>query len=134
MLDQEPPIALDLMTKKEKQVAKTFISVEFQEILEKYLPTLKKENKYLIQTSRNGKIDEEALNKILKGLAKRAGINLRGSLTWHEGRRLFLRVASEQGINQWSARMLVGKAVPKDILAYVNGVELRNDFLKMSKS
>ena len=43
-----------------------------------------------------------------------------------------MRTAASLGVNQWNARMMIGKAVSKDILTYVNGVNLAKDFLKVS--
>ena len=132
--DQEPPVPVEIMTRKEGQPAKTFISAEFKEILGKYLPNIDKNNKYLLQSARKGHLDEETLNWILKDLAKRANLKLRGNLHWHSGRKLFMRTASSLGVNQWNARMLIGKSVSKDILTYVNGVNLAKDFLKVSNT
>lgn len=36
------------------------------------------------------------------------------------------------GVNSWNARLLVGKAVEKSIATYINGVQLKEDFLKIS--
>ena len=91
-----------------------------------------KENKYLLQSARKEHLDEETLNWTLKDLAKRTNLNLRGNLHWHCGRKLFMRTAASLGVNQWNARMMIGKAVSKDILTYVNGVNLAKDFLKVS--
>jgi len=130
--DQDAPVAIEILTRKKGQVAKTFISMEFKEILEKYLRTIDKDNNYLLQSARKGHLDEETLNWTLKDLAKRASLKLRGNLHWHCGRKLFMRTAASLGVNQWNARMMVGKAVSKDILTYVNGVNLAKDFLKVS--
>lgn len=127
------PIQIDIMTEKEMQPAKSFISVEFQELLAKYLPTLKKENPYLLQSARKGHLDDESLNWTLKRLGERAGINLRGmKLHWHIGRKMYLKIASSLGVNEWNCRMLVGKSVSADILTYLDGVALQNDFIKVS--
>ena len=45
---------------------------------------------------------------------------------------MVLRTASELGLNQWSAKLLVGKSVSADIMTYISGVQLRNDFVKLS--
>ena len=130
--NQEAPIPIEILTRKKGQVAKAFINQEFKEILDKYLLNLDQNNKYLLQSARKAHLDEETLNWILKDLAKRANLNLRGNLHWHCGRKLFMRTAASLGINQWNARMMIGKAVSKDILTYVNGVNLAKDFLKVS--
>ena len=46
--NQEAPIPMEIITRKKGQVAKSFISQEFKEILDKYLHTLDKNNKYLL--------------------------------------------------------------------------------------
>ena len=90
-VDKEAPIPIKLVTQKEKVIAETFISQEFKEILEKYLPTLKMKNKYLLQTNRSGHTRDEELNQSLEKLAERAGVKVLGRLTWHCGRKLVLR-------------------------------------------
>lgn len=47
-------------------------------------------------------------------------------------RKLFIRTAASLGVNEWNARMMDCKAVSKDILTYVNCVNLAKDFLKIS--
>jgi len=77
-------------------------------------------------------MDEDSLNWTLKNLAKRANINVRGNLHWHCGRKLFLRTCAESGINIWSAKLMCGKSIPKDIETYINGIQLKEDFAKIS--
>jgi hypothetical protein len=133
VLDKEPPVEIVVRTKKEGVNANTFVSEEFKEYLSKYLPTLDKNNAYLLQSARKEHMSEDSLNWTLQELAKRANIKLRGQLHWHCGRKLVLRTATSLGINQWSANMLVGKAVEKDIATYIQGVSLTKDFLKLNQ-
>jgi hypothetical protein len=51
---------------------------EFNDSLVKYLPLLKKDNPYLLQSARREVVDEDSLNKTLKTLATRAGIDNKG--------------------------------------------------------
>ncbi len=126
------PIPIQILTEKEEIVAKTFISEEFNGLLSKYLQTIDKENPYLFQSSRNGYLSGKRINAILKELGDRAGIKSHGLFRWHIGRKLFLRTCAELGINQWNAKILCGKSVSPDIATYINGVQLTNDFLKIS--
>jgi len=109
------------------------VSEEFREYLPKYLPTLDKNNMYLLQSARKEHMSEDSLNWTLQELAKRANVKPRGQLHWHCGRKLVMRTATSLGINQWSANMLVGKAVEKDISTYIQGVSLTKDFLKLNQ-
>jgi len=43
-----------------------------------------------------------------------------------------LRTAAELGINRWNAKLMCGKSVSRDIETYINGVQLRQDFIKVS--
>jgi len=127
------PIPIMILTKKEEVVARTFISEEFKGLLDKYLDTIDKTNPYLFQSSRNGYLTTKRINAIFKDLGKRAGIKTHGLYRWHIGRKLFLRTCAELGINQWHAKMLCGKSISPDISTYLNGTQLKNDFLKLSR-
>lgn len=131
-IGQDPPVPIDILTSKEGIVAHAFISEESLEQLKVYLPTLRPNNKYLWQSARQGYLDEETINWIIKGLAEKARIQLTGSLRFHCFRKLFLRTAAELGINAWNAKLLVGKSVEKSIATYINGVQLREDFVRIS--
>jgi hypothetical protein len=128
----ETPIPITINCGKEETVAQTFISEEFQQLLQKYLATIDKTNPYLFQSARQGNLSEKQIDRILKSLVKRAGIQNHGSFRWHCGRKLVLRTSAELGINQWSAKMLVGKSVSPDIATYIQGAQLRNDFIKLN--
>jgi hypothetical protein len=65
-------------------------------------------------------------------LADRAGIKTHGIFRWHIGRKLFLRTCAELGINTWNAKIMVGKSIPADIMTYINGVQLKDDFLRVA--
>lgn len=125
------PVPLKLYAKKEGTIYRTFISKEFQDLLKLYVPTLEY-GTWLFPGKRKGKhISNDALNWTLQELAKRAGIKTNGNLRWHCGRKLVLRTAAELGINQWSAKALTGKSIPKDIATYIEGLDLKKDFLKL---
>jgi ribosome recycling factor len=131
ILDQEAPIPITIRTKKEGVNCYTFISKEFKELLATYIPNLDKSNKYLLQTMRRGHMDEESLNWTLKNLADRSNLKSKRKLHWHLGRKLVMRTSAQLGINQWNCKMLVGKSVPKDIETYINGIQLKEDFVKL---
>jgi len=133
VLNKEDAVEIVIRTRKEGVNAHTFVSEEFREYLSKYLPTLDKNNLYLLQSARIEHMSEDSLNWTLQELAKRANIKPRGQLHWHCGRKLVMRTATSLGINQWSANMLVGKAVEKDISTYIQGVSLTKDFLKLNQ-
>lgn len=132
-VDGKLPIPILIHTRKEDVVARTFISEEFKELLAKYIANLDKSNKYLFQSSRLGHLSQKRINAIFKDLGKRAGIKSNGLFRWHIGRKLFLRTCAELGVNQWNAKLMCGKNVSADIATYINGVSLKNDFLKVSK-
>jgi site-specific recombinase XerD len=128
----QPPIPIMIHTQKEDVIAQTFISEEFKGLLEKYLNTLDKSNKFLFQSNRKGNLSAKRIDQILKDLAERAGIKTHGLFRWHIGRKLFLRTCAELGVNAWNAKIMCGKSVSVDIATYINGVQLKNDFIKVS--
>jgi site-specific recombinase XerD len=134
-LDEEPPVPIQILTKKEGIVCQTFISSEFQELLKRYLPTLDKNNPYLLQSRNKGKnLKPRQIDYILKGLVQRAGINNGTQLfRWHTGRKLVMRTCQELSISVWTAKMLVGKAIPMSDATYLEGANLKNDFIKLNK-
>ena len=68
----------------------------------------------------------------LQSLQKKAGIDAKGQVFgWHIARKLFLRVAAENGVTSWNAQMMVGKSVDKSISTYINGIQLKNDAIKV---
>lgn len=127
------PMPILIHTRKEDVVARTFISEEFQKLLGNYLKLIDTNNEFLFQSSRNGYLSEKRINAVFKDLGKRAGIKSHGLLRWHIGRKLFLRTCAENGIVSWNAKMMCGKSVSADISTYINGLQLKNDFLKVSK-
>lgn len=131
-LNEDPPVPLRIYAKKEGTIYRTYISAEFQELLRLYLPTIEKETKYLLPGKRKGShIDNDILNLTLQQLAEKAQVKLNGNLRWHTGRKLVLRSCAELGINQWSAKALTGKSISKDMATYLEGLDLKKDFLKL---
>jgi integrase len=128
----EYPIPIQIMTRKEEVVARSFITEEFKNLLEKYLPLLDKSNKYLFQSKRKLHLSNKQINNIFKNLVKRAGIENHGLFRWHTGRKLVLRTCAELGISSWSAKLIVGKSIPASDDTYIHDANLKNDFKKIS--
>jgi len=128
----EEPQELIIITGKENITAHVFIDPEFQKLLAKQIPVLKKDNKYLFQSEKGGHVKEKQLLRRLQSLQKKAGIDSKGKVFgWHLGRKLFLRTCAELGITSWNAQLMCGKAVDKSIATYINGVQLKNDATKV---
>jgi len=131
-LEEKAPISLRLRAKKEGTIYRTFISQEFKELLKLYLPKI--EGKWLLPGKRKGRpISNDALNWTIQNLAVRSDIKVKKLLRWNCGRKLVLRSAAELGISQWSSKALTGKSIPKDIATYIEGLNLKPDFLKLHK-
>jgi integrase len=130
-LEQEAPIPITIKARKEGTVYETFISQEFKELSQLYLPTVKGE--WLFPGIRKGShAKDETLNITLKNLAKRAGIQLHGRLHWHCGRKLVMRTGAELGISPWIIKRMVGKSIPKSDDTYLSDMNLKEAFLKLS--
>ena len=130
-LDQEPPIPLRVFASKEGTIYRTYISDEFLELLKLYLPTIP-DSKWLFPGKRKeSHIDPDILNLTLQNLAKKAQIKVSGNLRWHCGRKTVLRVGSQLGLNQWSLKALTGKTISPDMATYLEGLQLKDDFLKL---
>jgi len=132
-VEGECPIEISIYTKKEGIPNRTFISQEFKELLNQYLPLLDKNNPYLFQTKK-GHLCPKRLDGIIKDLFKRAGLKAKGSIRWHLGRKLFTRVCAQIGIPTWNTKIMLGKQIPINDLTYVQGVDLTEDFRKLSNA
>lgn len=129
---EQAPIPIEINTKKEQVLARTFISEEFKQLLDKYIPLLNKQNPYLFQSKRKQHLSTKQIDNTLKSLIKRAGIVKHGLFRWHTGRKLFLRTTAELGLSTWSAKLMCGKAIPASDDTYVHDAELKNDFIRIS--
>ena len=133
-LDQEPPIMFDVMTGKEEVVAHGFLSNETIELLKLYLPTLKKDNIYLLPSNARRHISDEWLNRLLQKLVDKAQIELNGkSLTFHCFRKMFLSTAIDSGIGLTAGKKLCGKAIPKSDDTYLTTMRLGEKFTQLKK-
>jgi site-specific recombinase XerD len=134
-LDEEPPIAFELLTQKEKIPAHCFLSQESVDLVKTYLPTLRKKNNFYLFSS-NGKshISDEAVSKMLKRLAERAQIDLNGKrLSFHCFRKMFLSASIDSGIGLTAGKLMCGKAVPKSDGTYLTTVKLRELFIQLKR-
>ncbi|MCJ7635091.1 tyrosine-type recombinase/integrase, partial [Candidatus Bathyarchaeota archaeon] len=122
-----------LNTKKESVVAHIFVSPEFREILNKYLNTLDKSNKYLFQSAKNEYLTSKHLNYMLQELGRRAGLT--NNIFFHLGRKLVFRTGLELGIPNPNMKLLLGKSVPiSDGTYYAENINLRPDFDKLHQT
>ncbi len=134
-INQEPPVAFDVMTGKEEVVAHGFLSAETVELLKVYLPTLqKKENPYVFPSNGNRPISDEWLNQLLGKLGEKAQIDLNGkSLTFHCFRKMFLSASIDSGIGLTAGKKLCGKAIAQSDDTYLTTVKLREKFVQLKK-
>ena len=129
VLEQEAPIPLKIRASKEGTLYESFISQEFKDLLELYMPTIK--GKWLFPGSElGGHTKDKTLNRLLQKLAKRANIRLHGSLTWHCGRKLVYSTGAALGIPADLRKKLIGKSVHHSDDTYLE-VELKEQFLKI---
>jgi len=134
-LNQEPPIAFDVMTGKENVVAYGFLSSETVELLKVYLKTIKgKENQHLFPSNGKRAISEDRINSWLKKLANKAGINLQGKqLSFHCFRKMFLSASIDSGIGLTAGKKMCGKAIGKSDDTYLTTVQLQKKFIQLKK-
>lgn len=133
-LDQESPIPFDLITEKEEVLSKSFLSQQTVNLLKSYLRTLPKDNPYLFPV--NGEhYDPEAINKRLRVLKKKAKIMIpRGKrLRFHCFRKRFLSECANLKVDINTAKVLVGKSVPTDMLTYLSEVDHKKAFQEVHK-
>jgi len=133
-LDQEPPIAVDIITNKEEVMAHGFLSEETVSLLKVYLPTLKKDNVYLFPSNAQSHISDEWLNRLLQKLAAKAQLDLNGkSLTFHCFRKMFLSASIDSGIGLTAGKKLCGKSIAKSDDTYLTVIKLREKFIQLKK-
>jgi len=122
------PLEILVSTHKEEITAHIFVDLELQDLLKKYIPLLK--NEFLFEG-----ITTKQLLRRLQTLQKKVGFKLTGKVFgWHIARKLFLRTGTELGVNQWSLKMMTGKALDPSIATYIRGVSLVEDARKISNA
>jgi integrase len=128
-LNAEPPIALgEIYTVKEGVTAKPFLSADGVQAVKHWLTVLKNSGK-LDANKKMLKLGKRELSKILKRLAKKAGIQLGTEEVRFHQLRVFLvtRLSQVVETNRW--KQIVGKEVPES--AYVKPFQLREDYAKV---
>ena len=132
-LDDEPPIPLEVMTKKEDIVAHGFLSGETVGLLKIYLPTLnKKENPYIFPNTNGNHISDVWLNELIQGLAVDSKIQINGkALTFHCFRKMLLSASINSGIGLTAGKMIGGKSIPQSDGTYLTTVKLRELFIQL---
>lgn len=129
VLDREAPIPIQIRRGKTEELYESFISQEFKDLLELYLPTV--EGKWLFPGAKLGThTKSKTLNKLLKELAERAKVKLHGRLSWHSGRKLVYSTGAALGIPKDVRKRLVGKAEPYSDDTYLD-IDLKEPFLKI---
>lgn len=133
-LNQDPPIPFEKITEKEEVLAKSFLSKETVALFKVYLPTLSPENPYLFQSNHGKYLDQDSINRIVKDLVKKADIPVPKNkrVRFHAFRKLFLSTCANLSVDPNMAKLMVGKSVDKSMLTYLNGVEYRKAFEKIS--
>lgn len=134
-LNQETPVPFEIITEKEKVIAKSYLDAETVELLKAYLPTLNTENEFLFQSNSHTALQEQSINDILKTLATKAKIQIPEGkrLRFHCFRKLFLTTCADLKIDPNIAKILTGKTVSPDMMAYLGNVNRKNAFLEVSK-
>lgn len=105
-------------------MAHIFISPEFREILNRYIPTLDPTNEYLFQSGHKNKhITAKHIDHLIRALAKRAGLTVK--VHWHLGRKLAYRTGLELGIPNPVMKFFLGKQNPLADQTYYEGMDLK---------
>jgi site-specific recombinase XerD len=132
-LNQEPPLAFERVTEKERVISKSFLSAETVELLKTFLPTLKAENPYLFQSNTHNHLDPESVGDILKNLARKANITIpqKKLLRFHAFRKRFLSTCADLKVDVNTAKILCGKNVESSMLAYLSEVNHKKAFLEI---
>ena len=132
-LNQEPPLAFDRITEKEKVIAKSFLSAETVELLKTYMPTLDAQNPFLFQSNHEHHLDPESVGDVLKNLLAKAHVAIpKGKhIRFHAFRKRFLSTCADLKIDVNTAKILVGKNVESSMLAYLSEVNHKKAFLEV---
>lgn len=127
----EAPVSFWYEREKTGAPSRTHLTHEAIDALREWR-RLTPEAKYLFSGYNGTHLTPNALNAWLKSLVKRAKIKTRGKIRFHLIRKFLLSQLSSSGMNQWEAKLCVGKSIPADILTYLKDLteELRNKFMK----
>ena len=68
-------------------------------------------------------ITQDTLNNIVKDAVEKAGIKTTGNVHFHLLRKFLISQLSNEGLNIWHIKFMVGKQVPPDIATYLQGMK-----------
>jgi len=126
----EAPVAFWRERIKSGSPSRSHLTHEAVECLRE-LRKLKPNDKYVFSGYNGTHLTEDGLNAWFKSLVDRAKIETRGKIRFHLLRKFLLSQLSSSGMNQWEAKLCVGKSIPTDILTYLKDLteDLRNKFI-----
>lgn len=126
----EPPVAFWYERKKTGAPSRSHLTHEAIEALRDWL-RVAPESQYVFVGKGGEALGVDSLNNWIKSLAKRAKIKKRGKIRFHLIRKFTLSQLSASGMNQWEAKLCVGKSIPIDIMTYLKdqAQNLREKFL-----
>jgi len=77
-------------------------------------------------------ITDDTLNNIFKEIVRKANIKTTGKVRFHATRKFLLSQLLNAGVAQAHAKLMVGKMVPPDLLAYLTKVteQLREEYIE----
>lgn len=100
-----------ILTKKEDIGAQLYIDSEFQELLEKYIGSvIDRDNPYLLQSNKKGRITPKQLSRKLHVLKDKAGVRVKEGKVfgWHLARYLRSRIGTEYDLSSVALKMMIG--------------------------
>jgi len=127
----EPPVAFWYERQKTGAPSRSHLTHEAIECLREWR-RITPSSKYLFSGYNGTHLTPNALNAWLKSLVNRSKIKTRGKIRFHLLRKFLLSQLSSSGMNQWEAKLCVGKSIPADILTYLKDLteDLRSKFMK----
>lgn len=105
-------IEFELISEKEKEPCNCHLSRETTELLKAYLKTYPKKNDHLFP------ITEDALNDLLRRLAKKSKITKTGRIRWHCLRKFGITLMHGK-VTEPVMRYMVGKHISSDLRTYI---------------
>lgn len=113
-----------------------FLSLEAERILKKYIPTLRNNNPYLFQGRDKKSLSEDSINRKLKILAKKSGMDTRDlKIRFRMFRKLFIYISRDTiGLSIDQIKIFLGKNVEGKLTREYMLKELKPAFNKIVKS
>jgi len=134
-LEQEAPIEFERITAKKKVVSKTCLSNDTISLLKDYIFTFGLKPDHYLFWSNGGHIAETTVNSRLRDLARESDVDLHGkNLRFHCFRKMIISEAKNLQLDPDIIKLMVGKSVPKAMLAYMTGIDVRKAFIKLQTS